>query len=51
MVTQVVDGDTSDLTQYVIPDFGYVLLLNFSSPDAAKWQETSDAIAATVMGC
>ena len=37
--------------RYVIPDFGYAIVLSFRSPDAATFQETSDAIAATAMGC
>ena len=49
--TQVVQGDGFELTQYVVPDFGYALILNFFSPDAASWVETSDAVAATLMGC
>jgi predicted Ser/Thr protein kinase len=49
--SQVVANDGFDLTQYVVPDFGYALVMNFSSPDAARWMETSDAIAATLMGC
>ncbi len=51
LVTQVVNGDTSDLTQYIVPDFGYAIVMSFGARDGAKWQETSDAIAATLFGC
>ncbi|MEL7157321.1 MAG: hypothetical protein AAFN30_12055 [Actinomycetota bacterium] len=49
--TQVLQGDGFEFTQYVVPDFGYALVLDFFSPDAAAWNDTSDAVAATLMGC
>lgn len=48
---QVVQFDTHQVTQYVVPDAGYAMVLNFNSPDAGRWRETSDAIAATLLGC
>lgn len=48
---QVTQRDGFEVTQYLLPDFGYVLALNFSSPSADRWVDTSDAIAATMMGC
>ncbi|MEM8925382.1 MAG: serine/threonine-protein kinase [Actinomycetota bacterium] len=49
--SQVVVGDGFEFTQYVVPDFGYALVLDFFSPNAERWRETSDAVAATLMGC
>ncbi len=49
--TQVVAGDGFDFTQYVVPDYGYAIIMGFASPDASAWEATSDAIAATLMGC
>ncbi len=49
--TQVVVGDGFEFTQYVVPDYGYALVLDFFSPNAATWTDTSDAVAATLMGC
>jgi serine/threonine-protein kinase len=49
--SQVVDGDGFQLQQYVIPDYGYVMVVNFTAPQVADWVDTTDAIAATVMGC
>jgi predicted Ser/Thr protein kinase len=49
--SQVIANNRFDVTQYVVPDFGYALVMSFTSPDADRWMETSDAIAATLMGC
>ncbi|MCP4222193.1 MAG: protein kinase [Actinomycetia bacterium] len=49
--TQIVAGDGFELNQYVIPDFGYTMVVSLTAPQVADWFETSDAMAATVMGC
>ncbi len=49
--TQIVVGDGFELNQYVIPDFGYTMVVSLTAPRVADWVETSDAMAATVMGC
>ena len=50
-LTVVTDTDRGQLTRYIVPDFGYALVVSFRTPDAAESAPVTDAIAATVMGC
>lgn len=51
ILTKIQQLDGFDLLEYVVPDFGYALVLGIAVPDAATWGETADAIAATLAGC
>ena len=51
VLARVLDRPEGVVIQYAVPDFGYALVLDFRVPDVEGWVETTDAIAATAMGC
>ena len=46
-----VENDTYGIRRYVIPDFGYVIVMDFAAPQGSGWDETADAVADTIVGC
>lgn len=46
-----VDHGTYGARRYVIPDFGYAIVMSFAAPQGSGWDEIADAVAATIVGC
>ena len=51
VLARAFDRPEGAIAQYAVPDFGYALVLDFRVPDVGSWGDTTDAIAATAMGC
>jgi len=51
LATRTEGLETTNRITYVVPDFGYALIVTFEVPQSAEWVGIADSIAGTINGC